>query len=216
MSAITRLCTRGVWLERGRLRADGHIEDVVGHYLSDAAGDSGEVEFRDPKVAPGSEEARLAAVRIINHLGSVSTSLDARQPFQIEVEFDVLKEITDFRVGILLSTHDGTPILTTTDVDDADHILVRKVGRHVSRCTFPGGFLNYGQYFVTIGSDFPMRKYHFVLDPALAFHIEQTGGVGSHVIDGRRGFPRTQFPWTRSSSPRNEQSATILDKMNIG
>jgi lipopolysaccharide transport system ATP-binding protein len=203
MAAITRLCTRGVWLERGELRAEGPIGDVVGRYLSDDTVDAGELAYRNPNMAPGSEEVRLVAVRVINHTGGISSSIDARHPFQVEVEFDVLKEVANLRVGFCISTNDGTPVLTTTDADDAGHDLLRAAGRHVSRCTLPGGFLNFGQYFVSVGCDFPMRKVHFSVDPALAIHIEQTGGVGSQYSDGRRGFVRMQFPWDRQSFPSN-------------
>jgi lipopolysaccharide transport system ATP-binding protein len=208
MGAITRLCTRGVWLERGQLRSDGQIEDVVGDYLSEDAVNDGELLYRNLDEAPGSEVARLLAVRVINTAGAVSSSLDARQPFQIELEFDVLKKVSDLRVGICLSTHDGTSILTTTDADGTEDYLVREIGRHVSRCTVPGGFLNFGQYYISIGCDFPMRKIHFALDPALAIHIENTGGVGSHISDGRRGCLRMQFPWERMVVPPHGEPTT--------
>jgi lipopolysaccharide transport system ATP-binding protein len=195
MGAITRLCTRGVWLEHGKLRLEGDIEDIVARYLTENSSSEGEVVFDGSPQAPGSDEVRLKAVRIVNHNGKITASLDARQSFQIEVEFEVLKLISDLRVGIRVGTHEGVSIFTSTDADLHGHEFVRTPGRYISRCTVPGCFLNFGQYFVAVGCDFPMQKIHFSLDPALAFRIEPTGGVGGHIPDGRRGLLRVQFPW---------------------
>ena len=66
----------------------------------------------------------------------------------------------------------------------------------MSVCTIPGNFLNYGQYFLSVGSDTPMIQSHFFIDRGLSFNIEQTGGVGAHISDGRQGLLRPDLPWT--------------------
>jgi lipopolysaccharide transport system ATP-binding protein len=199
MGAVTRLCSRALWLERGELKAEGPTEDVVGRYLAEDTSDAGEVSFDGEDRAPGSEDVRLAAVRVLSSDGNISSTLDARRPFHIEVEYDVLKDVSELRVGVRLLTYDGTCILSSTDCDETGHEFTRAPGRHISRCTIPAGFLNFGQYFVTVGCDYPLRKTHFVLDPALTMRIEPTGGVGAHISDGRPGILRMQLPWSLRS-----------------
>jgi lipopolysaccharide transport system ATP-binding protein len=198
MGAMTKLCTRGVWLDRGQLRLDGDIEHVVSSYLANDTRCDGEITFPSDSVAPGSSDVRLCAVRVVNQDGRITSSLDARHPFHIEVEYEVLRELSDLRIGIRLVTHDGTSIVTSTDGDESGHEFLRTPGKYISRCTVPGCFLNYGQYFITVGSDFPLRKVHFSLDPALAVQVEHTGGVGGNVLDGRKGILRMQLPWVRT------------------
>jgi lipopolysaccharide transport system ATP-binding protein len=198
MGAMTRLCTRGVWLERGQLRLDGDIEQVVSSYLANDTHCDGEIAFQSDSSAPGSSDVRLCAVRVVNQEGRITSSLDARHPFHIEVEYEVLRELSDLRIGMRLVTHDGTAIVTSTDGDESGHEFVRTPGKYVSRCTVPGCFLNYGQYFIAVGSDFPLRKVHFSLDPALSIQVEHTGGVGGHILDGRKGILRVQLPWART------------------
>jgi hypothetical protein len=60
----------------------------------------------------------------------------------------------------------------------------------------PGEFLNAGQYFLSVGADFPMVRTHFLVDPALSFRIEQTGGAGASIPDARPGLLRLNLPWT--------------------
>jgi hypothetical protein len=40
-----------------------------------------------------------------------------------------------------------------------------------------------------------MVKTHFAVDQGLAFRVEQTGGVGGHINDGRTGMLRMRLPW---------------------
>jgi lipopolysaccharide transport system ATP-binding protein len=73
--------------------------------------------------------------------------------------------------------------------------LERVPGTYVSRCKIPGNFLNYGEYFVSVGSDTPMVKSHFFCDRVLSLRIEQTGGIAGHVPDNRVGLLRIALPW---------------------
>jgi lipopolysaccharide transport system ATP-binding protein len=81
------------------------------------------------------------------------------------------------------------------DVESGHDERVREPGRYVSRCTVPGDFLNFGQYFVSVGADFPMIQSHFFCDRSLSFLVERTGGVGGHIPDARSGMLRMRLPW---------------------
>jgi hypothetical protein len=69
-------------------------------------------------------------------------------------------------------------------------------GRYVSSCEIPGNFLNYGQYYITVGADFPMIQSHFGVDRALALRIERVGDSSGHIPDNRDGLLRLVLPWT--------------------
>lgn len=196
MAAITRLCKWGIWLHAGQLQACADAEEVVASYLASGVQELGEVTFPDDlQQAPGSEYVRLLAVRIRIRDGQITSTLDIRLPFTIEIEYRILRRVTDLRIGLMLTAHDGVVVFSSTDMDNQEDGLERKPGRYVDRCTIPGDFLNYGQYFVSVGSDFPMIQSHFFLDRALAFRIEQTGGVGGSIPDSRRGILRLKLPW---------------------
>jgi lipopolysaccharide transport system ATP-binding protein len=198
IGAITRFCTRCIWIDKGEVRADGYTDEVVAQYLAAGAQESGEVTFPndpDPTITPGSEYIRLQAIRVKDNNGRVAVVMDARRPFTIEIEYRILKRAASLRVGLTLIAPDGSAILSSMDDDAADEELVREPGLHVSRCTIPGDFLNYGQYFVSVGADFPMRQSHFHYDRGLSFQVERTGGVGGHISDGRSGLIRMTLPW---------------------
>jgi lipopolysaccharide transport system ATP-binding protein len=195
MAAITRLCQRVLWLDHGELRGSGNTGQVVPEYLRTGAQDTGEVLYgNNGQSAPGSEFVQLKAVRIRDSEGMVSSAVDARLPFRLEVQYNMLKRASNLRVGMRVIAHDGTIVLSSTDMDSQDE-FVREPGAYVSRCDVPGEFLNYGQYYISVGCDFPMVAGHFLVEQALAFQVAQTGGVGGHINDGRLGLLRLRLPW---------------------
>jgi lipopolysaccharide transport system ATP-binding protein len=194
MAAITRFCTRCIWLDGGKVRAEGETEALVSSYLSSGVQESGELAFPDDK-APGSEYVRLSAIRLRDSTGAIASNIDARQPFTIEIEYRVLRRSAGLRVGLTLLTAEGSALLSSTDLESQPEDLVRERGLYVSRCTIPGDFLNYGQYYVSVGADFPMIQSHFFFDRGLSFLVERTGGVGGHIPDARSGMLRMRLPW---------------------
>ena len=196
MGAITSLCGRAIWLDDGALKTFARAEDVVADYLTTGAEKFGEVVFpNDSLQAPGSEYVRLISVRVRNKDGQATSILDSRFPFVIEVEYRILKATSNLRIGVTLLAHDGTAVLSSKDSDGNEGEMERESGTYLSRCTIPGYFLNYGQYFISVGSDSPMIQTHFFIDRALSFRVEQTGGVGGFTPDGRRGLLRINLPW---------------------
>ena len=196
MAAITRFCSRCIWIDGGEVRADGKTEEIVASYLASGVRNSGEMVFSDhPDQAPGSEYVRLAAIRVRDNAGRVTATIDAQQSFVLEIEYRVLRRTSGLRVGLTILAPDGSALLSSTDLDAGHDELAREPGSYVSRCTIAGDFLNYGQYFVSVGADFPMIQSHFFCDRGLGFMVERTGGIGGHIPDARSGMLRMRLPW---------------------
>jgi lipopolysaccharide transport system ATP-binding protein len=195
MAAITRFCTRCIWLDEGTIRELGDSLSVVGKYLAQGSDGSGEVVF-PTETAPGSEYVRLLAVRTKNGRGDNASLVTSNEPITLEIEYETLRETIGLRIGATLIASEGSEVLSTKDLDFLPEDLHRGAGRYVSRCVLPGDFLNYGRYFVSVGADFPMIQSHFNVDRVLSIRIENAGSVGNQVADGRRGLVRMKFPWS--------------------
>ncbi len=72
MQAIAQLCDRAILLDGGSVALDGPSEEVVAHYLQDAAGAGSEQRWDDVEHAPGDELVRLRSVRIVDGDGSTA------------------------------------------------------------------------------------------------------------------------------------------------
>jgi lipopolysaccharide transport system ATP-binding protein len=212
MAAVSRFCSRCIWLDQGVIRDVGDPESIVAKYLSMGIDETGEVSFPDDGTSPGSDYVRLLGVRIRDAQGQVTVAPDARASMFLEIEYRLLQSAPGLRVGARLVGSDGAVLLSTTDHDDSPEKTPRLAGRYLSRCEIPGHFLNYGQYFVTVGADFPMIQSHFAVDRILSLRIERVGGTSSHIPDGREGMLRMALPWTISSvdEPRDRDHVAAL------
>jgi lipopolysaccharide transport system ATP-binding protein len=85
---------------------DAPATEAVSEYLSAGARGTAEREWNDPETAPGGEVARLRAVRILNEKGETSDSMDTREGFRMEMEYDVLRPGHTLRMNFTLRNHD--------------------------------------------------------------------------------------------------------------
>ena len=195
MGIVSRLCSRGIWLDQGKIVAAGEMETVVAGYL--AASNEGTAEYiATPGKEPGNDIIRLLSVRVKNREGQTVGSLDGRHPIYIEIEHEVLQP-KPLRTGFKLMTVDGTVIFTSTDTDRPDALgRERPAGTFVSRCEIPSELLRQGQYSVSVSSSIPMVQVNFQVDNAVTFSIDQTHGV---FEDSRVGVISPTLPWTVES-----------------
>ena len=137
MSVVSRLCDKGMWLDNGKVAAQGPMEDVVRQYLGSDAGGEARYQAPDLESAPGNDVARLRGVRVLDHLGRNVSSVDARSPIFVEIEHSVLQR-KPLRVGFRLVSAEGTILFTSHDTDDESaYGRDRKPGTYVSRCEIP-------------------------------------------------------------------------------
>ncbi|HEY7414815.1 MAG TPA: polysaccharide ABC transporter ATP-binding protein, partial [Ktedonobacteraceae bacterium] len=99
MAAITQLCHTAVWLEGGRIRKFALCEEVVKDYLSDSDTQIAERQWSYPGDAPGDDRVRLLAIRVLQQ-EQLAAVIDINLPSQIEIEFQVLKDIDNLLTGI--------------------------------------------------------------------------------------------------------------------
>ncbi|MEO7455259.1 MAG: ABC transporter ATP-binding protein [Gemmatimonadaceae bacterium] len=198
MAAVSQMCTKAIWLDRGELRLSGDTAHVIESYLADSAMGSGERTWGGADAAqPGNDRVRLRAVRIRNASGRASDTLDVAKPFTVEVEYEVRQLLPYAMIYFTLRTGDGVAVLTSVDAYDG---LVGERGREpgiwVSRCTVMGNFLNEGAYYLDVTGAHPMVEYFFQEDAALSFTMEQTGSVIGVFPNEWPGVVCPALPWS--------------------
>ena len=199
MGAITRLCRRGIWLERGGVVQTDTAEAVVAAYLAAGSEAGGERVWPDDDSAPGGKKVRLRAVRILNEEGDVVSIVDMRKRMFVEVDYHVLEPIDKLRVTLRLLTMDGTIVLATTDrADEEWRDRPRPPGDYTSRCALPGKLLNSTNYSVGVYSDIPFVESLYRYESAVTFSVEDTGGAGGEHGETWPGAVRPELEWTIS------------------
>ena len=195
MGAVNRLCSSAIWLNDGQIQFVGETELAVTNYLSTGAQFGSERRWRALE-APGNDKVRLRAVRLLNGDHDRVTNVDVRRSLYVEIEYDLLADISSFRTAFRLVSSDGTVILTSAESSDncwGEHS--REPGNYVSRCEIPGNFLNIGQYSITVSGDIPFVQELFLVDNCLSFHVEQTGSHSGRFPERWPGLICPRLEW---------------------
>ncbi len=196
MGAITHLCRRAIWLERGHIRLAGDVEKVVAAYLSTGEDAEGEKRWEPITAAPGNAKMRLRALRVVDAAERVTSQVDIRQRFAIEIEYAILQPLQSLRTAFRLISADGTIVFSSADTHDSSWDGVpRSQGLYTSRCEIPGHFLNEGRYTLAVTADTPFVETFFYEDNALGFFVEQTGGISGRYPERWPGVICPKLDW---------------------
>jgi lipopolysaccharide transport system ATP-binding protein len=210
MSVVNRLCDVGLWLDGGRAVAQGPMEDVVGQYLASGAGGEAQYTVADLGVSPGNEVIRLRGVRVRDHRGQVTSSIDARYPATIEIEHVVLQR-RPVRTSFRLASAEGAILFTSADTDDDErHGKDREPGNYVSRCEVPPHLLKRGLYFVTVMSDISMVKTNFRVENVVSFTVDL---IDAKFEDNRVGLVAPALSWHVEKVSELEDVARVVESL---
>ena len=152
MSAIKNLCDSGVLLNSGMLLEKGAIQDVVNSY-------SASLNNTDMLFPLNAEDIIIHKFNIKQN--NVKTDhIDGSTEFQIQLSFDVLRNLSLFRIGIYIKTYNGETVLRSFVADwDSEKENIRQ-GKYEAFLTVPDKFLAPGNYLVILhASRYGLRSY---------------------------------------------------------
>jgi lipopolysaccharide transport system ATP-binding protein len=209
MAAISKLCQKCALLDGGRLKLLGPTNDIIPHYLKSGEQTDG-IRIWDETVENAHDpRLKIRALRILAPDGTVTGHVDIRKPFTIEVEYQILETLPQFRVALRVVTSDGTVAFTTSDSADPSYETKScPSGHYKARCFIPGNLLNEGFYSLMLSADIPCQKILFIEEGAVGFAVEQTGGVNGRFPEKWPGAVCPHLKW--ETQPLVKESATIL------
>ena len=197
MATVGRLCKKTVWFDEGRIKGFGPSQEVIQSYLSDQRAVAAEYTRDKMQVKP-TAAVFISAARIRNGENKIVSILDARQPFSIEIEYNVTNKTLAW-VGFTIGARNGTEVLAATDGDiDTYASIPREPGVYTSVCYIPDGLFNAGQCVLslyaarTVGGRVEILDF---LENVMAFGIENPSGVGSYMPKTRVGVISPKLDW---------------------
>jgi ABC-type polysaccharide/polyol phosphate transport system ATPase subunit len=145
LGAIGRLCGRVVWIDQGRVVADGSAAEVLDHYQRVAAvtRPSARVELPDE---PASAVQFRSAV-LLDERGRELSDPRRDQPLTIKLEFISREPVRGLDVGVVVLDRRGLPIVRTAASDDSGSRGTGSPGRYRASVTIPG-ILSAGEYLL--------------------------------------------------------------------
>jgi ABC-type polysaccharide/polyol phosphate transport system ATPase subunit len=151
LEAVNRLCSRGIWLDRGELVMSGDTADVVTAYMG-AQTSAGEM-WEGLQSGP----VRVDAVNITDRDGRVTGTVHRHESVVIEVHYEITARISGFDLAAHLRSARGPEILCEAWADTQPDRL-GDPGNYIARLAIPP-ILNVGDYMVGLWFGDPYETY---------------------------------------------------------
>jgi lipopolysaccharide transport system ATP-binding protein len=192
MGAITRLCSRSLWLDSGKIARSGPSNEIVAEYQSRYL--TTRAEWTRPPVEHDTKEFRFLSVQSQNNDSETVSVFTSIEPVCVEIRYEVTRSLSACQIGTRICGSDGVVLFTTSDADHAGvSALPKSPGCYRARFSIPGGFLRPGTYYVVIGAHMPNRCAYDFVEEAVVFEISSVGSLTS--LDGRLGIVAPLIPW---------------------
>jgi len=177
MPAVTRLCSRTILLDSGRVIGDGPSSEIVSAYLSTGLGTTAAREW-PIETAPGNEVVKLRGVRVQSQPGGVTDAMDIRRPITIEMDYEVFKAGYVLVPNLHFYNEEGVYAFVASDLDPEWRGRERAIGRYLSSAVIPGNLLSEGTLFVGAAIS--------TMEPVIV-HLYERDAVAFQVIDTMDG-----------------------------
>ena len=137
MLAVRNFCDRVIWLEEGRIRASGDPGEIVGRYLESA-------RMRVERLSLEGGVRRNATILTVSRAEVLGADERPRDAFRadermiVRLHYEAPERIERPRFNVSISTGDGPPILTASQVVDGEGPEFIEGAGHVD-CVFEDG-----------------------------------------------------------------------------
>ncbi len=152
LGALSRLCTRALWLEGGRVRDEGDTATIVKDYLTSGFGTASGAALRG-----GSAAGRILDVQV-RPADDVQRPLLRNEPLHMLVCFEVTEERLGLDVALFVTNARGVRVFDETLSHSQQHRF--PVGRYEVRLDVPP-LLAHGDYTVGVWLGTPHEDVHY-------------------------------------------------------
>ncbi len=202
MQAITRLCSRVVWLRNGIIERDGDAKQIIGEYLHSQLKVVAEKRWGDDEDPPGNEIARLLSLRVCDETGTTGSMIDIRTPVVVEMTYEVLTGGKVLVPSMQFFNGRGTCIFVSHDWNSGWRTRERPAGIYTSAIRIPGNFFAEGPIYAGAAlTTYNPDEQHFFERDAVTFNVFDSLDGDSARGDQAGEIPgivRPVFDWTTS------------------
>jgi len=172
LGSINQVCARAIWLEGGRIRAEGRSAEIVDQYVRSAAAGPASPEFPVDR----GKSVQVLSAAVVNEAGDVQEAPRRDKPLTISFRFLIQEPIPELEVAFVLQNQQGVQVLDETWGADSGGGIAHPSApaEYEARLTIPP-ILAIGDYLVTawVGHRFDTIVWRQVLSFRLWPHPEE-------------------------------------------
>jgi homopolymeric O-antigen transport system ATP-binding protein len=201
MEAVQRLCTCGLWIERGRLAASGPIGDIVSQYRAAHREASGGVGRFNPVSRSGTGWARVRDVVLLDAgavpVGALPADADLR--FRLDLELTnpdaAGASLRGLIVELVITSDDGRPLVSLMTADDDGVELPAQPRCRLETVVRAPTFIP-GRYRLNVFVGVPYLEHVDEINEAIEFEILPPDHPWRpYALQERRGVVCRRAPW---------------------
>jgi lipopolysaccharide transport system ATP-binding protein len=114
LAAVENLCSRGIWIDGGKVRMDGAVKEVIVQYMASMAGEAAsgsELSWAEPRMGNG--EIRYTKLEYLGPDGTPCSVTRSGDPLILRFHYHAEKTIRDPSFGFRMYSDMGTLITET-------------------------------------------------------------------------------------------------------
>ena len=203
MAAVESLCRRCIWIDAGRIRADGEARAVVGEYMRTfAQASTGRVTLENIESRSGNGEGRFKDIEFLNGAGEITNFIRSGDRLTLRLHYRAHRTLRDLVVGINIHNEYGTLVAASNNWATGDDIPVAEAGEGYADFQIDCLYLLPGRYFLSLWLG-KWSNLHDVLKNCIHFDVEPSDYYGSgRGIDGSFGLMFFPSRW-KSCAPQD-------------
>jgi lipopolysaccharide transport system ATP-binding protein len=199
MLAIQDLCQRVIWIEGGRVVAEGEPGTVVSSYLRGSYATMVEQVWDDSAAAPGNDDLRLHRACVRPASGSPGDPVTVHTPVTLEFEYWNFREGTYVHPSLYLYNEQGILLFNAGPSDATDwRGRYSPAGLFREICHVPGDLLNDGVHRVVLELAINQQTV-FKHEDILVFDVRDTADIRDGWYGKWEGALRPILEWTTES-----------------
>jgi lipopolysaccharide transport system ATP-binding protein len=201
MLAVSRLCSRTIMLQSGRVAAQGETSEILRQYQAIALPQQGRQDWPDVERAIGSEICRIRRLRATDETGKDIAVVDVSSPFIVEIVFDVIVGGHPLVPNFHFHNEEGQCLFVAQDLDPAWRSKSRPAGRYCCRLAIPKDLLTEGRLSIgaAVTSFAPFFVHGYAQD-AIGIMVEDSGNPHSARGDYVGHLPGIIRPLLKTST----------------
>jgi lipopolysaccharide transport system ATP-binding protein len=200
MAAISNLCSKSIWINKGKIKDLGKTNNVLSKYAFYETESQGQVSWSEIESSPGNENVKLQSVKIVcNGISTPEVMID--KEVHIIIRYYNLKEDSILISNIHIKDRTGSFVLASADfacsnlLVDEWHDKNRTIGIYETDCIIPANFLNDQYYSVDIGILDNKQQWQVWEKDIISFHVNDTGEMKKEYMGDWVGVVRPKLAW---------------------
>ena len=152
MSAVKRICNKGILLEKGRIICNDELQPVIDTYFENPF-TRGKIDLKNEIAKlPKDPSFEFIDIHIRQNGEDIGNSIGNSKPIEVELTYNVLKKESGLRVYIDICDHNGELIFRSFNDEQNDSIPTTLPGKYISKVTIPSNILGPINYILVIYS----------------------------------------------------------------